>query len=79
VIGRRKGLGTAFQGSFPGRCSKGRQISGFRATSSPSSSCCSHHGPKLQVWLQANNATVMAVLLLVLGDSILGKGLGGLL
>jgi len=34
---------------------------------------------ELKVWLQANNATVMAVLLLVLGVSVLGKGLGGLL
>jgi len=32
-----------------------------------------------QGWLQANIATVMAVLLLVLGVSVLGKGLGGLL
>ena len=34
---------------------------------------------ELKGWLQANNATVMAVLLLVLGVSVLGKGLGGLL
>ena len=31
---------------------------------------------ELQTWLQANNATVMSVLLLVLGVSVLGKGLG---
>ena len=30
----------------------------------------------LKVWLQANNATVMAVLLLVLGAVLIGKGLG---
>jgi hypothetical protein len=30
----------------------------------------------LQTWLQANNAAVMTVLLLVLGLSLLGKGLG---
>jgi threonine/homoserine/homoserine lactone efflux protein len=34
---------------------------------------------ELKGWLQANNATVMAVLLLVLGVAVLGKGLGGLL
>jgi len=33
---------------------------------------------ELKGWLQANSATVMAVLLLVLGVSVLGKGLGGL-
>ena len=32
----------------------------------------------LRVWLAANNATVMAVLLLVIGVVIFGKGLGGL-
>jgi len=31
----------------------------------------------LNVWLQANNATVMAVLLLIFGVVLLGKGLGG--
>jgi threonine/homoserine/homoserine lactone efflux protein len=38
-----------------------------------------HPLDELKGWLQANNATVMAVLLLVLGVSVLGKGLGGLL
>ena len=33
---------------------------------------------ELRRWLTANNATVMSVLLLVLGVAILGKGLGGL-
>jgi uncharacterized membrane protein len=33
----------------------------------------------LKSWLQANNATGMAVLLLVMGVSLVGKGLGGLL
>lgn len=33
---------------------------------------------RLRVWLNANNATVMAVLLLVLGVVLLGQGLGGL-
>jgi Sap, sulfolipid-1-addressing protein len=32
----------------------------------------------LRVWLNANNATVMAVLMLVIGVVLLGKGLGGL-
>ena len=32
----------------------------------------------LKVWLQANNAAVMSVLLLVMGAVVLGKGLGGL-
>jgi hypothetical protein len=32
-----------------------------------------------RVWLTANNATVMAVLLLVLGVKLFGQGLGGLL
>ena len=32
---------------------------------------------RLRVWLNANNATVMAVLLLVLGVVLLGQGLGG--
>jgi threonine/homoserine/homoserine lactone efflux protein len=32
----------------------------------------------LRVWLTANNATVMSVLLLVIGVAILGKGIGGL-
>lgn len=31
----------------------------------------------LKVWLTANNAAVMAVLLLVIGVSLLGKGIGG--
>jgi threonine/homoserine/homoserine lactone efflux protein len=33
----------------------------------------------LRGWLQANNATVMAVLILVIGVTQIGKGLGGLL
>lgn len=33
---------------------------------------------ELRGWLAANNATVMAVLLLVIGVAILGKGIGGL-
>jgi threonine/homoserine/homoserine lactone efflux protein len=33
---------------------------------------------RLRGWLNANNATVMAVLLLVLGVVLLGDGLGGL-
>ena len=33
---------------------------------------------ELRTWLTANNATVMAVLLLVIGTVILGKGVGGL-
>jgi hypothetical protein len=32
----------------------------------------------LRTWLTANNATVMAVLLLVIGVALLGKGIGGL-
>ncbi|MGB3304032.1 GAP family protein [Gordonia sp. (in: high G+C Gram-positive bacteria)] len=32
----------------------------------------------LKVWLQANNQAVMAILFLVLGVSLFGKGLGGL-
>jgi hypothetical protein len=31
-----------------------------------------------KAWLLANNAAVMAVLLLVMGVSLLGKGIGGL-
>ena len=34
---------------------------------------------ELKVWLQANNAAVMSVLLLVIGAVLAGKGLGGLL
>ena len=33
----------------------------------------------LRVWLTQNNSTVMAVLLLVIGVTILGKGLAGIL
>ena len=33
----------------------------------------------LRAWLQANNATMMAVLILVIGVTLIGKGLGGLL
>jgi threonine/homoserine/homoserine lactone efflux protein len=33
---------------------------------------------ELKVWLQQNNATVMAVLLLVIGVTLIGKGIGGL-
>jgi len=33
----------------------------------------------LKAWLQANNATVMAVLILVIGVALFGKGLGGLI
>lgn len=34
---------------------------------------------ELRIWLTQNNATVMAVLLLVIGVTILGKGLAGLI
>ena len=37
-----------------------------------------HPLDELKVWLQANNATVMSVLLLVIGVVLLGKGIGGL-
>jgi hypothetical protein len=30
------------------------------------------------VWLQDNNATVMSVLILVIGVVLIGKGIGGL-
>ena len=33
----------------------------------------------LRVWLQANNTAVMSVLILVIGVTLIGKGLGGLL
>lgn len=33
---------------------------------------------RLKVWLQANNATVMAVLILVIGVVLIGKGISGL-
>jgi threonine/homoserine/homoserine lactone efflux protein len=33
---------------------------------------------ELHVWLQANNTAVMAVLMLVIGVALLGKGIGGL-
>ena len=33
---------------------------------------------ELRRWLTVNNATVMSVLLLVIGVAILGKGIGGL-
>lgn len=33
---------------------------------------------RLKLWLEANNATVMAVLLLVIGVVLIGKGIGGL-
>jgi hypothetical protein len=32
----------------------------------------------MKAWLQANNATVMAVLLLVIGVGLIGQGIGGL-
>jgi threonine/homoserine/homoserine lactone efflux protein len=32
----------------------------------------------LRVWLQANNAAVMSVLVLVIGVVLIGKGIGGL-
>ena len=34
---------------------------------------------ELKEWLEANNVAVMSVLLLVIGMSLLGKGIGGLL
>ena len=37
-----------------------------------------HPLAELKVWLQANNATVMAVLLLVIGVTLVDKGIGGL-
>ena len=37
-----------------------------------------HPLDELKAWLQANNATVMAVLLLVMGVVVIGKGIGGL-
>ena len=37
-----------------------------------------HPLDELKIWLQQNNATVMAVLLLVLGVTLIGKGIGGL-
>ena len=33
---------------------------------------------RLRVWLVDNNATIMAVLLLVIGVSVIGKGIGSL-
>lgn len=33
----------------------------------------------LRSWLEANNVTVMTVMLLVIGFVVLGKGLGGLI
>jgi Sap, sulfolipid-1-addressing protein len=33
---------------------------------------------RLKVWLEANNKTVMAVLILVIGVALIGKGVGGL-
>lgn len=32
----------------------------------------------LKNWLQANNHMVMAIVLLVMGSAVLGKGIGGL-
>lgn len=32
----------------------------------------------LRAWLQANNATVMATLILVIGVVLIGKGISGL-
>jgi threonine/homoserine/homoserine lactone efflux protein len=37
-----------------------------------------HPLDELKVWLQQNNAVVMAVLLLVIGVTLIGKGIGGL-
>ena len=37
-----------------------------------------HPLDELKVWLQQNNATVMAVLVLVIGVTLIGKGIGGL-
>jgi hypothetical protein len=34
---------------------------------------------ELRGWLQVNNATVMSVLLMVIGVTLVGKGLGALL
>ena len=36
-----------------------------------------HPLDELKAWLQANNAAVMSVLLLVLGAVLVGKGIGG--
>ena len=33
---------------------------------------------RLKVWLEANNATVMGVLILVMGAVLIGKGISGL-
>jgi maltodextrin utilization protein YvdJ len=33
---------------------------------------------RLKAWLQQNNATVMAVLVLVIGVVLIGKGISGL-
>jgi hypothetical protein len=33
---------------------------------------------RAKAWLSANNTVVMAVLLLVIGVTLIGKGLGGL-
>ena len=38
-----------------------------------------HPLDELKTWLQANNAAVMSVLLLVIGVALFGKGLGALL
>ena len=32
----------------------------------------------MKAWLEENNATVMAVLILVIGVVLIGKGIGGL-
>jgi threonine/homoserine/homoserine lactone efflux protein len=37
-----------------------------------------HPLDELKVWLQANNAAVMSVVLVVLGITVIGKGIGGL-
>ena len=37
-----------------------------------------HPLDELNTWLQANNSTVMAVLLLVIGVVLIGKGVEGL-
>jgi len=38
-----------------------------------------HPLDELKVWLQQNNVTVMAVLILVIGVALTGRGLGGLI
>ena len=83
---RRLALTAARGSSRDGRCSRSRSfyviavasVAGPFLAYTVARDRMRHPLDELNTWLQANNSTVMAVLLLVIGVVLIGKGVGGL-